>query len=78
MLCDIIDMNSCDVLLGRPWQYDCRVVHDCVRNVFTIKKGGKKFSLIPLQNEELSRRNLSIGNQVELVDSKKVGDQHGK
>ena len=34
--------------------------------------------MIPLQNEELSRRNLSIGSQVELADSEKVGDQCGK
>ena len=48
VLYDIVDMNSCHVLLGRPCQYDCRVVHDCVRNVYTIEKGGRKFSLIPL------------------------------
>ena len=48
MLCDIVDMNNCHVLLGRPYQYDCRVVHHCVRNVFTSEKGGRKFSLIPL------------------------------
>ena len=47
VLCNIVDMNSWHVLLGRPWQYDCRVVHDCVRNVFTIEKGCRKFSLIP-------------------------------
>ena len=48
VLCDIVDMNSCHVLLGRPWQYDCRAVHDCVRNVFNIEKGGRNFSPIPL------------------------------
>ena len=48
VLCDIVDMNSCHVLLGKPWQYDCRAVHDCVRNVFTVEKGGRKFFLIPL------------------------------
>ena len=53
-------------------------MHDCVRNVFTIEKGGRKFSLIPLRNEEFRRRNLSVGSRVELADSKKVGDQHGK
>ena len=53
-------------------------MHDCVRNVFTIEKGGRKFSIIPLQNEELGRTNLSIGSQVELTDSEKIGDQHGK
>ena len=51
-------------------------MHDCVRNLFTIEKGGRKFSLIPLQNEELSRRNLSIGSQVELRLSKRIRDQY--
>ena len=53
-------------------------MHDYVKNVFAIVKGGMKHSLIPLQNGELGRRNLSIGSWVELADSKKVGDQHGK
>ena len=50
-------------------------MHDCIKNVFTIEEGGSKFSLIPLQNEELGRRNPSIGNQVELANSEKVADQ---
>ena len=74
MLCDIMDINNCHVFLGRPWQYDCMHVHNCVKNVFTVEKGGKKFSLIPLQNGEFSRRNMSIGIQVKLLDSEKVGD----
>ena len=53
-------------------------MHDCVRNVFTIEKGGRKFSLIAVQNEELGRRNLTIGSRVELVDLEKVGDKCGK
>ena len=53
-------------------------MHDCVRNVFTIEKGHRKFSLIPLQNEELRRRNLSIGSQVEWIHFERVVDQHGK
>ena len=77
MLSNIVNMNSCSVFLGRPWQYDCRIVHDYVKNVFTIEKYGKKFFLITLQNEEPSRRNLSIGSLVDLVDSRKVGDQYG-
>ena len=53
-------------------------MHDFVRNVFNIEEGGRKFSLIPLQNKEFGRRNPSVGNQVELEDSEKVGDRHGK
>ena len=75
VLCDIVDMNSCHLLLGRPWQYDCRAVHDCVKNVFTILKDKKKHSLIPLQKEEVGRRNLSIDSRVELVVFEEVRDQ---
>ena len=53
-------------------------MHYCVKNVFSIVKGERKHSLIPLKNEELDRRNLSIGSRVELSDSEKVGDQCGK
>ena len=41
--------------------------------MFTLEKGGRKFSLIPLHNE-LGRTNLSIDNRVELANSEKVGD----
>ena len=78
MLHHIMDMNGCHVFLGRPWQYDCRAMHDCVKNVFTIPKGGRKHFVIPLQNEDLGRKNLSIGSQVELKDSQRVRDKHGK
>lgn len=72
MLCDIVDMSSCHILLNRPWQYDCRAMHDCVKNVFTIVKDGRKHSLMPLQKVELGRRNLSIGSRVELRNSKRT------
>ena len=75
VLCDIVDMNSCHLLLGRPWQYDCRAVHDCVKNVFTIVKDGNKYSLIPLQKKEVGRQNLSIGSRVQLADFGEVRDQ---
>ena len=48
MLCDIVDMNSCHTLLGRPWKFDCRAMHDYVKNVITIVKDDKKHSLISL------------------------------
>lgn len=74
MLHDIIEINGCHLFLGRPWHYDCRDMHDCVKNVFSIEKGGRKHSLIPLKNKELDRRNLIIGHQVELKDCERDND----
>ncbi|XP_026410875.1 uncharacterized protein LOC113306113 [Papaver somniferum] len=43
-------MNAASLLLGRPWQYDIRVVHNCYKNTYTfIHKGFTKF-LWPLQS----------------------------
>ena len=61
VLRDIVDMNSCHMLLGRPWQYDCKAMHDYVKNVITIIKDDRKHALIPLQKAKLNRRNLSVG-----------------
>ena len=64
MLCDIVDMGNCHILLGRPWQHDCRDMHNFVKNVFVVVKGDMNFSLLPLQNEELDRSNPSFGSRV--------------
>ena len=28
VICDIMPMDVCHILLGRPWQYDRKMVHD--------------------------------------------------
>ena len=33
ILCDIIPMDVCHILLGRPWKYDEKVVHDGKRHM---------------------------------------------
>ena len=48
VLCDIIPMDCCHILLGRPWQYDRYVVHDERLNQYTLWVNGKKQTLLPL------------------------------
>ncbi|XP_059066264.1 uncharacterized protein LOC131857595 [Cryptomeria japonica] len=52
ILCDIIPMDVCHILLGRPWQYDREVQHDGKKNAFVIKKGGVSYTLTPLKEHE--------------------------
>jgi hypothetical protein len=33
--CDVIPMQACHVLLGRPWLYDRRVLYDGFANTYT-------------------------------------------
>ena len=48
VLCDIMPMDCCNILLGRPWQYDRHAVHDGRLNQYTLWVNGKKQTLLPL------------------------------
>lgn len=43
--CDIVPMDACHLLLGRPWQFDRRVLHDGFLNTYTLYVDGVKFVL---------------------------------
>ena len=51
VLCDIIPMNVCHILLGRPWKYDIKYVHDGRNNTYSLEKHGKRHTLSPLEDE---------------------------
>jgi hypothetical protein len=42
VLCDVVPMHAGHILLGRPWQYDRRVIHDGFRNMYNFVTDGKK------------------------------------
>ncbi|XP_057543874.1 uncharacterized protein LOC130823266 [Amaranthus tricolor] len=48
VICDVLDMDACHLLLGRPWQYDKKTTHNGYTNTYTLKHNGKKKELIPL------------------------------
>ena len=48
VLCDVVPMETTHILLGRPWQFDRRVTHDCYTNKYTIPYRGKSIALVPL------------------------------
>lgn len=45
--CDIVPMDASHVLLGRPWQYDRRTIHDGYKNTYSFVKDDKKITLAP-------------------------------
>ncbi|XP_026435485.1 uncharacterized protein LOC113333189 [Papaver somniferum] len=46
-------MNDASLLLGRPWQYDIFVVHNCCENTYTFIHDGFTKVLWPLQSSTL-------------------------
>ena len=47
--CDVIPMDACHILLGRPWQYDRRTIHDGFLNTYAFSFEDKRITLLPSQ-----------------------------
>eukprot|EP00253_Pinus_taeda_P009621 PITA_09621 len=51
VICDVMPMDVCHILLGKPWQYDRKVVHDGLTNCYKFVKDGIKHTLVPIKEE---------------------------
>ena len=56
VMCDVMPMDVCHILLGRPWQYDRVAVHDGKKNTYKFFKDGVHQTLIPMEEGEPSSR----------------------
>jgi hypothetical protein len=69
ILCDVIPMDVCHLLLGRPWQYDRNVIHDGRMNTYTLKKNGRIHMLCPIEDKEVKPE---VSNRVLLMSGKEL------
>ncbi|XP_056852639.1 LOW QUALITY PROTEIN: uncharacterized protein LOC108835624 [Raphanus sativus] len=66
ILCDILPMEASHILLGRPWQFDRRVVHDGFSNKHSFEFNGKKTVLVPLSPKEVQADQLQLQKKKEI------------
>ncbi|XP_020541435.2 uncharacterized protein LOC110011182 [Jatropha curcas] len=45
--CDVVDMDACGVLLGRPWQVDVDALHKGRENSYLFTRKNKKIIILP-------------------------------
>ncbi|XP_019085415.1 PREDICTED: uncharacterized protein LOC109126359 [Camelina sativa] len=45
--CDVVPMDACHLLLGRPWIYDTKVQHDGFLNTYSFRFNNRHFTLQP-------------------------------
>ena len=55
ILCDVIPMDVYHILLGRPWQFDKKVIHDGRNNTYTLENNGRTHMLLPIEDKEKKR-----------------------
>nr|GEW86648.1 Gag-Pol polyprotein, putative [Tanacetum cinerariifolium] len=51
--CDVVPMDTVHLLLGRPWQYDRRVIHDGYKNTYYFITNGVRVVLTLLKPKTL-------------------------
>ena len=51
--CDVVPMQACSLLLGRPWEYDNDALHHGRSNKYTLMHNGKNITLLPLTPAEI-------------------------
>jgi hypothetical protein len=54
VLCDVIEMDACHILLGRPWLFDRQVHHDGKENTYEFKKDGQRYKLTPMLEDTVA------------------------
>jgi hypothetical protein len=69
ILCDVMPMDVCHILLGRPWKYDRKAMHDGRKNTYTLEKNGHKHVLLPLKDEGTKEE---VGPSVLLMSGKEL------
>ena len=65
VLCDVFPMQAVDILLGRPWQFDKRVMYDGYLNRYSFVKDGRKTTLVLLSSVNV------FSDQLKLEERKK-------
>ncbi|GKE20569.1 RNA-directed DNA polymerase [Tanacetum coccineum] len=71
--CDVIPMDACHVLLGRPWQFDRRAIHDEYHNMYSFTHNNRKIVLtLALQTSTTTLSTLLQSEHHEYQSFKEV------
>ncbi|XP_031402567.1 uncharacterized protein LOC116212133 [Punica granatum] len=79
--CDVVDMEACHLLFGRPWQYDTDAKHHGKENVYRLVKEGKQIVEVPeevkpllAEFEEIIPEELPVHTRVQYSRRKSTND----
>ncbi|KAL4324628.1 hypothetical protein GQ457_11G026150 [Hibiscus cannabinus] len=70
VLCDVVPMHATHMLLGRPWQFDRKVMHDGYSNRYSFTYDGKKHTLAPLSPQQVHDGQIHLKKSFEEFKEK--------
>jgi hypothetical protein len=66
VLCDVVPMHAGHILLGRPWQFDRKAIHDGFKNRYSFVKDSRTVTLIPLTPRQVYEDQVKLKRENEL------------
>jgi hypothetical protein len=51
--CDVLPLEVCGLLLGRPWQYDRNAMHAGRANTYSFMHDGQQWTLKPMRADQI-------------------------
>jgi len=57
--CDVVPMEACHILLGRPWKFDTDCRHHGRSNQYSLIHNDKKLVLLPMSPEAIVRDDIA-------------------
>ncbi|GJW92756.1 hypothetical protein Tco_0172428 [Tanacetum coccineum] len=73
--CDVVPMDACHLLLGRPWEYDRDITHNGRTNTYSFLFRGVKITLMPNKPKEVvSKPIVTLLTLLQFEDELEMGD----
>jgi hypothetical protein len=66
VLCDVVPMHAGHILLGRPWQFDRKAIHDGFKNRYSFVKDSRTVTLVPLILRQVYEDQVKLKRENEL------------
>jgi len=60
VLFDTVPMKVGHIMLGMPWQYDNKILHDGYTNKITFNHKGSRITLIPLSPQQMRKDEIKL------------------
>uniref|UniRef100_A0A151UFH7 CCHC-type domain-containing protein n=1 Tax=Cajanus cajan TaxID=3821 RepID=A0A151UFH7_CAJCA len=78
VLCDIVPLEASHVLLGRPWQFDKKTIHDGLTNKISFQHFRRKFILCPQSPSQVSEDQIKMKAKREEEEKQRKQKQKSK
>ncbi|XP_019052158.1 PREDICTED: uncharacterized protein LOC109114263, partial [Nelumbo nucifera] len=73
--CDIVDMDACHILFGRPWQFDVDAKHLGRKNAYQLEKEGVRYTLLPMAEKNLTKASKGLLDEFHDVVSDELPNE---